>query len=79
MPAVYFPDVPEYQPFISVLSGREGVRSKRAAGYVAFESEQPIEVARAETSLEEAVWFGALVAGFEGQIETFDPQTLKIA
>ena len=79
MPAVYFPDVPEYQPFIATLSKQTGVRSKRAAGYVAFESEQPIEVERSQTDLEEAVWFGALVAGFEGRIETFDPQTLKIA
>lgn len=78
MPAVYFPDVPEYQPLISTLSERKAVRSKRAAGYVAFESEQPIEVARAETNIEEAVWFGALVAGFEGEIETFDSQILKI-
>lgn len=78
MPAVYFPDVPEYQPFIATLSKQAGVSSKQAAGYVAFESERPIEVARAETNLEEAVWFGALVAGFEGQIETFDPETLKI-
>lgn len=78
MPAVYFPDVPEYQPFITTFSKQQGVRSKRAAGYVVFESERPIEVARSETNLEEAVWFGALVAGFEGQIEKFDPQTLKI-
>jgi hypothetical protein len=78
MPAVIFPDVPEFQPFISALSKQAGIRHKTAAGYVAFEADAPIEIDRSATKLEEAVWFGALVAGFEGQIVTFDSKTLKI-
>ena len=78
MPAIYFPDVPEFQPFVSALSKRPGVRNERAAGYVAINSDQPIEILRSETGLEEALWFGGLVGGFEGQIATFDARTLKI-
>lgn len=78
MPAIYFPDVTEFQPFVSVLSKRPGIQNERAAGYVALKSDQPIEIARSETGLEEALWFGGLVGGFEGQIATFDAQTLKI-
>lgn len=78
MAAIYFPDVPEYRPFISILSQRPAVRHQRAAGYVAFTSDQPIEIKRSETGLEEAVWFGALVGGFEGQVALFNDRTLQI-
>ena len=79
MAAVYFPDVPEYQPFVSLLSKRSGLRSERGGGYVAFTSDEPIAIERSETGLEEAVWFGALVAGFEGRIATFDDRMLQIS
>lgn len=79
MAAIYFPDVPEYQPFISLLSKRWGIRSQRGGGYVAFTSDLPIVLERSETGLEEAVWFGALVAGFQGQIATFNGRVLQIS
>ena len=79
MPAIYFPDVPEYQPLIEAISGQSGIRCSRAGGYVALASSGEIRVRRADTGLIEAVWFGALVGGFEGRVEKFDDKELRIA
>lgn len=78
MPVLYFPDVPEYAPFVTVLGTRPGLTLHRAGGYVAAESVGEIVISRAETGLGEAVWFGALVAGFAGHIAHFDDQALRV-
>jgi len=79
MPAIYFPDVPEYRPLIEAISGQRGIQCSRAGGYVALASSGEIRVLRADTGLIEAVWFGALVGGFEGRVAKFDDKELRIA
>jgi hypothetical protein len=79
MPRIFFLDVPEYRPFIAALNRKPDITSKAGGPYVRFESSNKITVSRDETGLGEAVWFGALVAGFEGEIETFNSTELTIA
>ena len=79
MPSVYFPNVPEYQPLIKAISGQGNVQRREAGGYVAFTTSKEICIRRADTGLIEAVWFGALVGGFEGRVVKFDEQELRIA
>jgi hypothetical protein len=78
MPNIYFPDVPEYQPLIQVLSLAKDVQCEKGRGYVAFKSKNDICIQREDTGLFEAVWFGALVGGFEGKIVRFDDKELRI-
>lgn len=79
MPAIYFPDVPEYQPLIEAISAQGDIQCSKAGGYVALVSPGEIRVRRADTGLIEAVWFGALVGGFEGKVAKFDDKELRIA
>ena len=79
MPSIYFPNVPEYQPLIRAISAQRGVQRTEAGGYVAVTSSEEICVRRADTGLIEAVWFGALVGGFEGSVAKFDDRELRIA
>jgi hypothetical protein len=79
MPTIYFPDVPEYQPFIRILCSRERVQCRKARDYVAVVSAKEIVIRREETGLFEAVWFGALVGGFDGNIVKFDADELRIS
>lgn len=79
MPAIYFVDVPEFGVFSAILSAEPGIRSSKSNGYVLFTSDRPILIKRAETKLEQALWFGSLVAGFEGKIDKFTDEELRIA
>ena len=79
MPSIYFPDVPEYQPLIKAIAGQGDVQCRKAGGYVALTSPKEICVRRVDTGLIEAVWFGALVGGFEGRVAKFDDKELRIA
>ncbi len=78
MPSVIFLDAPEFRPFIDALDRQGGHERTAAVGYVAFEKAEPIEIRRADTGLDEAVWFGGLVAGFSGEMEIFDEEILRI-
>jgi len=79
VPRLYFLDVPEYRPFIEVLGRDTALRREEAGGYVRFSGEGQITVRRADTGLGEAVWFGALVAGFEGRVVRFTDEELVVA
>lgn len=78
MPVIYFPEVPEYQAFVRVLCSRASIRCRRARGYVAAAAAGEIAIRRDETGLHEAVWFGALVGGFEGRVVRFDADELRL-
>ena len=78
MPTIYFPDVPEYQPFIRILCLRADTQCKHSRDYVSVVSAGEIVIRREETGLFEAVWFGALVGGFDGNVVRFDADELRI-
>lgn len=79
MPSIYFPDVPEYRPLVQAAAKLPEVQRKRSGGYVAFTSPQPIRIRREQTGLVEAVWFGALVGGYDGRVVKFNDEELEIA
>ena len=79
MPTLYLLDVPEFEPAAKALEGSPGCRLSRAKGYVRIESEGDIVVERKATGMNEAVWFGLAVAGFDGVIAEFTSDRLRIA
>ncbi len=79
MPVLYLLDVPEFSGAVSLLEREGAYRVARANGYVRIESDTDIVVERAKTNMNEAVWFGLTVAGFDGAIEEFNSDRLRIA
>lgn len=79
MPTLYLLDVPEFQPAATVLAQTQACRLSRAKGYVRIESDREIVVERKATGMNEAVWFGLAVAGFDGVINEFTSDRLRIA
>lgn len=78
MPVLYLLDVPEFSAAAAVLERTPHCRVARAGGYVRVESDEDILIERAGTDLNEAVWFGLTVAGFEGEIAEFSSNRLRI-
>ncbi|MGE5146956.1 MAG: hypothetical protein ACM3N5_09415, partial [Candidatus Eiseniibacteriota bacterium] len=79
MPTLYLLDVPEFAPAATVLARAPGCRLARAKGYIRVESDGDIVVERKATGMNEAVWFGLAVAGFDGVIAEFTSDRLRIA
>ena len=63
---------------IALSSRRSTSGLKSAPGAPPVTSSKAIEIRRNETDLAEAVWFGALVAGFDGRIADFTDEILRI-
>ncbi len=79
MPTLYLLDVPEFSGAVNALEKEGQYRIDRANGYVRVESDTEIVVERARTEMNEAVWFGLTVAGFDGSIDEFTSDRLRIA
>ncbi|HEX7007543.1 MAG TPA: hypothetical protein VF274_10400 [Alphaproteobacteria bacterium] len=78
VPTLYLLDVPEFQPAAAVLANMPTCRLTRSKGYVRIESDGDIVVERKDTRMNEAVWFGLTVAGFDGVITEFTSDRLRI-
>lgn len=80
MSGFYVLDVPEFAPLVVAAGNlaRCRVHAPRA-GYIFVEFDSQIEIARSDTGLGEAVWFGCLTGGLEGKILSFDGVSIKLA
>ena len=68
MPSLYVLDVPEFRPLVDAARRGEGFTVVGpAAGYYRVTTEGQLRIARADTGLPEALWFGAFTAGYDGQ------------
>lgn len=80
MSGFYVLDVPDFRPLVEAAR-RDPLCAVHpvVAGYSFIEFHQEIEIDRGTTGLGEAVWFGCLTGGLDGQITLFTPQTLRLA
>lgn len=79
MSGFYVLDVPEFQPLIDAALKTPGSRAHELKrGYRFVEFEGALEIKRADTGLNEAVWYGCLTAGLVGKIARFDSDVLKL-
>ena len=79
MPVLYLLDVPEFRNAVAAAERGGPCRVARSGGYVRIESDGEIVVEREGTEMNEAVWFGLTVAGFDGEIAEFTSDRLRIA
>ncbi|MCZ6605256.1 MAG: hypothetical protein O7A03_08945 [Alphaproteobacteria bacterium] len=78
MPALFVLDVPEYAPLVAYAQSQAGLTISSLGGYRKIEANDEIAIPRAATGMGQAVWFGALVGGFEGAILEFSETRLAI-
>ena len=72
-------DVPEFRPLVQAALRSARCRAhppRRGYHYVEFDAE--VEIARADTGMNEAIWFGCLTAGLDGKIARFDSERLRL-
>ena len=72
-------DVPEFRPLVAAAlrSGRCRAHPPQR-GYHYVEFDQEVEMHRAGTGMNEAVWFGCLTAGLDGKIARFDSERIRL-
>lgn len=78
MPALYVLSVPEFQPLIDHAETAAELTVSALGDYRKIEGDGQITIPRAATGMGQAVWFGALVGGFEGAIIEFSETQLVI-
>ena len=78
MPALYVLDVAEFASLVRCAEADKNLSVSRIGAYYCIASDDHIVIARADTDMGEAVWFGALVAGFEGRLVEFTEDILHI-
>jgi hypothetical protein len=72
-------DVPEFASIVDAASSNADCRvHPLAGGYRFVEFETELEIRRADTRMNEAVWFGCLTGGLIGKIASFDSDRLKL-
>ncbi len=79
MPRLFVLDVEEFRPLVAAGEAL-GYAVHHSADYTVIESDgKPLVILHTATSMRDALWFGALTGGFEGTLEQFDGDTLRIA
>lgn len=79
MSGFYVLDVPEFAPLIDAALKTSGTRLHALkCGYRFVEFSGALEIRRADTGLNEAIWYGCLTAGLVGKITRFDQELLML-
>jgi len=78
MPVLYVLAVPEYQSLVDYAERRPDLMVSTLGDYRKIEADGNLTIPRKATGLGQAVWFGALVGGFEGTIAEFSESQLVI-
>ena len=79
MPTLFVLDAPEFRPIVEVARGRGDIAVKGpVSGYYSLSAEVDLRIARSETGLTEALWFGAVTGGFRGAAMSLDSHELLI-
>lgn len=72
-------DVPEFAPLVAAARQAPNVTVHPVRGSYRFvEFDGALDIRRADTGLNEAVWFGCLTAGLCGKITRFDAEQLSL-
>lgn len=77
MPALLVLATPEFGPLLDVAR-RLGYETRDLGDYTEITADGDLVVPRADTELRDALWYGALTAGFRGRLARFDDTELRI-
>lgn len=79
MVVLYVLDVPEFSPLLSYAEGALDLSVSDYGIYKKVEAETTLMIPRAATGMDPAIWFGALVGGFDGTLDEFSEDILKLS
>lgn len=76
---IYVPDIPEFKPLLDGATTVDGCRIEPArAGYFAIVAEDELRFERRALGLGPALWNSALTGGFQGRIEEYGRDVMRI-
>jgi hypothetical protein len=76
---IFVPAVPEFSAMVRAAKEMPACDvTAPLPGYEMIESGGPIEFRRSELGLKPAVWYGIFTGGFEGRIELFDRDRVRL-
>ncbi|MFP6713488.1 MAG: hypothetical protein VB913_17540 [Rhodospirillales bacterium] len=78
MAVLYVLKVDEFKPLLDYAEAAEDLSISNHGAYQKIKTDGVLIIPRVATGLDPAIWFGALVGGFEGAIEEFSEDTLRI-
>jgi hypothetical protein len=78
MAVLYVLDVPEFSPLVDFANGAVDLTVTDHGAYKKIKAVDTLTIPREDTGMDPAIWFGALVGGFEGRVEEFSESFLKI-
>jgi hypothetical protein len=78
MAILYVLDVPEFSSLVDFSERAYELSVTNHGAYRKIEAADKLTISRVDTGMDPAIWFGALVGGFEGNIEEFSEHTLTI-
>lgn len=79
MPALFVLDVPEFRPVLEAARLKPALAvNGPTLGYFVISSEGELCIAREDTGLDEALWFGVLCGGYRGGELVLNDQVLII-
>ena len=79
MAVLYVLNVPEFAPLVNYAEGAAELTVRDHGNYKKIETTSELVIPRAATGMDPAIWFGALVGGFDGSIDEFSEDILKIS
>jgi hypothetical protein len=80
MSGFYVLDVPEFASLLAVARRTPGCHVYPPFGHYYFvEYGSALEILRKNTGMEEAVWYGCLTAGLDGEVAHFDSERLVLS
>lgn len=77
MPALLVLGTPEFTPLLDAAR-KLGYDMRDLGDYTEVTSEHELVVPRADADLRDALWYGALTAGFRGRLVRFDDTEIRI-
>jgi len=78
MAVLYVLDVPEFSPLVDFSKRVSELSVTNHGAYRKIEAADKLTISRIDIGMDPAIWFSALVGGFEGNIEEFSEHTLTI-
>lgn len=76
---IFVPAVPEFSSLVRAAKEMPACNvTAPLPEYQMIESRGPIEFRRKELGLKPAVWYGIFTGGFEGRIEVFDRDRVRL-
>ena len=78
MSEIFVLDVPEFRPLVDAARKYPKYTITQSGEYFSIRGDGEIIINRKDVMMDEAVWYGALIGGFQGHIDSFTSDVIHI-